>query len=131
MISKQQNQLAMKQFFLSLIAMISIAIPAIAEESRSDTSARRIGLEVHQTHKSSIPHRIPMLINVEAYYNEEDGVIEIWCDRDTNGEVYLYLNDEMIGYSPNINSSFSIVDYGIYKIEIINDNWIAEGYIVR
>lgn len=74
-------------------------------------------------------HRAPMLVDIEAYYNEEEGTLEICYDGEATGETFLYLNGNVVGYDSEINTSFQISSSGLYKIEIISENWIATGYI--
>ena len=53
----------------------------------------------------------------------------ILYDGDATGEVFLYLNNNIIEYDSEINTSFQISIPGLYKIEIIGETWIAQGYI--
>lgn len=68
-----------------------------------------------------------MYINIKAYYNTESRSINIWHDGESDGEVFLYLNDNVVGYSSEINTTFQIEEPGIYRIEILGESWIAEG----
>lgn len=70
-----------------------------------------------------------MRIDVQVYYYEEDGNLEVCYDGESTGEVFLYLNDTIIGYNSEINSSFQISDPGCYKIEIVGETWVATGYL--
>ena len=72
-------------------------------------------------------HRAPIRVNIEAYYNEENGTLEICYDGEATGEAFLYLNDNIVGYSSEINTTFQIEEPGIYRIEILGESWIAEG----
>ena len=74
-------------------------------------------------------HRAPMRINIEAYYNEVDGTLDICYDGEAVGEVFLYLDDTIVGYDSEINTSFPISSSDLYKIEIISETWVATGYI--
>ncbi len=67
--------------------------------------------------------------NIEAWYNAESNSINILYDGDATGEVFLYLNNNIIEYDSEINTSFQISIPGLYKIEIIGETWIAQGYI--
>lgn len=115
----------MKKILSFILVMLAVTLPAIAQDS-----TRRVGLEVRQTKEATTTmHRAPMRINIEAYYNEESGTLDICYDGETIGETFLYLNDNIIGYDSEINTSFLISSSGLYKIEIIGDSWIATGYI--
>lgn len=110
--------------------MIAVTLPGFAQESTSSSSTRRVGLKVRQTQESATKvHRAPMCINIEVYYDEEDCTLEICYEGETIGETYLYLNNNLIGYDSEINTSFQILTPGFYKIEIIGDCWIATGYL--
>ena len=120
----------MKKIISLFLLMISIALPSIAQQSSGHTSDRPVSLEVRQTKGSgSRMHRAPMRINIEAYYNEVDGTLDICYDGEAVGEVYLYLNDTIVGYDSEINTSFPISSSDLYKIEIISETWVATGYI--
>lgn len=120
----------MKKIITLFLLMIAIALPSIAQGSSGHTSDRPVSLEVRQTKGSTTHmHRAPMRINIEAYYNEVDGTLEICYDGEAVGEVYLYLNDTIVGYDSEINTSFPISSSDLYKIEIISETWVATGYI--
>ena len=69
-----------------------------------------------------------MRIPIEVFYEKESSTLRVYNYSETTGEVYLYLEGELIGYESEINTSFLISSPGFYKIEIIGENWIAEGY---
>lgn len=110
--------------------MIAVTLPVFAQESTSSSSTRRVGLEVRQTQETATTvHRAPMRINIEAFYNEGSGTLDICYNGEAIGEVFLYLNDNIIGYDSELNTSFQISTPGLYRIEIIGETWIAQGYI--
>lgn len=74
-------------------------------------------------------HRSPIRIDIEAYYNEEVGSLYIIYVGEAVGEVYIYRNDNAIGYDSELNTSFQISAPGLYRIEIITETWTATGYI--
>lgn len=121
----------MKKFLSLILVMMAVTFPVIAQESNSSSSTRTVGLEVHKKDNSisSTLHRAPMRINIEAYYNEENGTLDICYNGEAVGEVFLYLNDNIIGYDSELNTSFQISIPGLYRIEIIGETWIAQGYI--
>lgn len=125
-----KNHIEMKKIISLILVMITVAFQSIAQESSNSSSTIRIELETQQTKNSNHPvHRAPMRINIEAYYNEGDGTLEICYDGDAVGEVYLYINDTIVGYDSELNTSFQISTPGLYRIEIIGETWIAQGYI--
>lgn len=120
----------MKKILSLILVMMAVTLPVIAQESSSSSSTRRVGLEVTQTYgHPTTAHRAPMRINIEAYYNEENGTLDICYDGEAVGEVYLYINDTIVGYDSDLNTSFQISTPGLYRIEIIGETWIAQGYL--
>ena len=111
--------------------MIAVTLPVFAKESTSnDSSNIRVGLEVRQTQeKATKVHRAPLRISIEVYYNEQNGSMDIYYDGEALGETFLYLNDNIIDYNSEINTSFLISEPGLYRIEIVGETWIAQGYI--
>lgn len=108
--------------------MIAVTLPVFAQESTSSSSTRRVGLEIRQTQeKATRVHRMPMHIEIAAYYNAEEGTFEVCYDGEAIGETFLYLNGNLIGYDSEINTSFPIPGNGNYEIEIITSDWIALG----
>ena len=120
----------MKKILSLILVMMAVTLPVIAQESSSSSSTKRVGLEVTQTYgRPTTAHRAPMRINIEAYYNEGNGTLDICYDGAASGEVYLYINDTIVGYDSELNTSFQISTPGLYRIEIISATWIAQGYI--
>lgn len=110
--------------------MIAVTLPVIAQESSSSSSTIQVELEVRRTNNTAHPvHRVPMRINLEAYYNAGDGTLDICYDGEAVGDVYLYINDTIVGYDSELNTSFQISIPGLYRIEIIGETWIAQGHI--
>lgn len=117
------------KIFLSLILIfITGILPVIAQDSGYNSTPEQVGLEINRKQESSTGrHRVPARINIEAWYNAESGSIEIVYDGEAEGEVFLYLNGNIIGYDSNINTSFQISAPGLYKIEIVTESWTATG----
>lgn len=125
-----KTHIKMKKILSLILVMMAVTLPVIAQESTNSSSTRRVGLEVTQTYgHPTTAHRAPMRINIEAYYNEENGTLDICYNGEAVGEVFLYLNDNIIGYDSELNTSFQISIPGLYRIEIIGETWIAQGYI--
>lgn len=121
----------MNKLLSLVIVMIMAAFQAMAQESKTNTSSQCIKLEITQygTHKTGV-HRAPMHVSIEAFYNAENNSIDISYDGEAEGEVFLYLNGNILDYSPEINSSLMLPHSpGLYTIEIVSDTWGAEGCI--
>lgn len=120
----------MKKFFSLILVMIAFSLPLVAQGSSGASSTTRVELEVQRKNNSTpVVHRAPMSINIEVYYEEESGTLNICYDGESTGEIFLYLNDTVIGYDSDINTIFQISNSGLYKIEIISETWIATGYL--
>ncbi len=121
----------MKQILSLILLMMATFIPLLAQESNGNSSSTNIGLEFHDLTdgSSQVQHRAPRRMNIEAYYINENNSIDICYTGEAIGEVFLYLNDALIDYSSEINTSFPVLTSGIYRVEIIGETWIATGYI--
>ena len=121
----------MKRFLSLIIVIIAIALPSIAKNAKDDSSSKPIQLELNQNGNNTDHdrHRAPMRINIETYYDSENNSINICYDGEAAGEVYLYLNGDIVDYSSEINTTFQIHTTGMYKIEIHGESWLAEGYL--
>ena len=99
----------MKRILSFILVMITLALPSIAKESNENSSTQQGELEVRRTNNSAHPvHRAPMRINIDVYYNNEKETLEICYDGEATGEVFLYLNENIIGYDSDITTSFQI-----------------------
>lgn len=123
----------MKKILSLILVMMTLAFHAIAGESTtSTTSSQGIMLEISQYNNDNTGRiRAPMRINIEAWYNAETNSIDISYDGETDGEVFLYLNDDVVEYESVINTSLQIPSLsGLYKIKIIGEHWVAYGSIL-
>lgn len=121
----------MNKLLSLVIVMIMAAFQAMAQESKTNTSSQCIKLEITQlrTHNTGV-HRAPTYVSIEAFYNAENNSIDISYDGEAEGEVFLYKNESIIEYDSNMNTSLQIPSApGLYRIEIISEFWLAEGYI--
>ena len=122
----------MKKILFLILVMMTFAFHAMAGEPKtSSSSSKPVSLEVRQTkEQATMVHRAPMRINVEAWYDAETNSIDISFDGEADGEVFLYLNGNILDYSPEINSSLMLPHSpGLYTIEIVSETWGAEGSI--
>lgn len=120
----------MKKFLSIILVVIMFAFHAMAEESKTSNSSQSIMLEIAQYNETSGRIRAPMRIGIEAWYNAESNTIDITYDGEAEGEVFLYLNEDIVEYYSKINTSLQIPSCsGLYKVEIIAERWIACGYL--
>lgn len=120
----------MKKIVSLILIIIAGVLPAVAQDSDDNSTSEQVGLEINRKQESPTGrHRVPVHVNIEAWYNAESGSIEIVYDGETEGEVFLYLNGNIIGYDSNINTSFQISAPGLYQIEVNAETWTATGQI--
>lgn len=120
----------MKKILSLILVMMAIAFQSIAQEPKGNSSSQTVGLELRQFNNNPTVHRAPMRMDIEAYYNAESHTIDIYYDGEAAGEVFIYLNETIIGYDSQINTSLPIpATPGLYRIEILGETWIAQGYI--
>ncbi len=69
-----------------------------------------------------------MRIALNAYYDSESQTIEIIYNGESVGESFLYLNENIIGYNCDINTTFILpTPSGSYTIEVVTESWTAPG----
>lgn len=120
----------MNKFLSLILALITSTLPLVAEDNFNEPPSQPVEFEVRQKQGTTTPaHRIPARINIQAYYNVEEGTLEVYYDGEAVGETFLYLNGNIIGYDTKINTSFPIATPGRYKIEIVSDSWTAIGFL--
>lgn len=120
----------MKKILALILVMMMFSLNAMAGESESSKSSQSIMLEIAQYNETTGRARAPMRIGIEAWYNAESNTIDITYDGDATGEVYLYLNGNAIEYSPELNTSLQVPStHGLFRIEIMSETWIAQGYL--
>lgn len=121
----------MKKFIILLLAVLTLSFNADAEESKSE-SRITLAVDTHPYNNdySGQRHRSAMRILIEAWYIAESNTIEISYDGEDDGEVFLFLDDAIIGYETNINTTIQLpLATGQYQIVIVGENWEATGYI--
>lgn len=122
----------MKKILFALIfAIMAISLPLETQGANDKSTSHPINLEGHQTNikPNQRPHRAPMHICVDAYYDELSSTITVNYDGEASGEVFLYHNGVLIERSSDINTTFIITESGNYAIEINTEYWTATGSI--
>lgn len=119
----------MKKIIVTIFMVVMFASLAMAEAPKDDSS-QSIIIDYTQNSEIGERHRAPMRLSIDAYYDATLGVIEISFNGETNAEVYLYLNGNVIGYDSQINTVFQLPSaHGCYTLEIIGRSWTATGSI--
>lgn len=126
-----KTPIKMKKILFLILVMMTFAFHAIAgEQTKSTSSSQGIMLEIAQYKETSGRHRAPLRISIEAWYNAETNTIDISYNGEAEGEIFLYLNENIVEYDSTINTSLPLPSpHGLYAIEIISDTWSAYGYI--
>ncbi len=120
----------MKKILTFIFVIASFAFQAIAQDSKTDTSSQGIKLEIAQYNEPSVRHRAPKRVSIMAWYNAQSNSIDISYNGLADGEVYLYMNGDIIGYDSIINTSLPLPsDRGLFQIEIVSDTWTAYGLL--
>lgn len=116
-----------KQIFTLLFLMICIGLSPNAAASNEPAPSADIDLEVHKNENGTKPHRAPMHVNIDAFYDSMSRTISIVYGGEAEGEVFLYLNGAIVDHSPEINTTFMISAPGLYEIEVVSESWTATG----
>jgi hypothetical protein len=125
-----KTHIEMKKIVSFILVIVMFALHAMAEEPKSSKSSKNIMLEIAQYNETSGRARAPMRIGVGAWYNAETNAIEISYYGKAEGEVFLYLDENIVEYDSTINTSLPLPSsHGLYAIEIISETWSAHGYI--
>lgn len=126
--AKSYSSNKMKKIITLIIGIIFASY--VFAEAPNDDSSQGIILEYTQYNEIGERHRAPMRLNIDAYFNATLGVIGISFNGETQAEVYLYLNGNLIGYDSQLNTTFPLPsEHGTYAIEIIGSSWRACGSI--
>jgi hypothetical protein len=125
-----KTHIEMKKIVSFILVIMMFALHAMAEEPKTSKSSKNIMLEIAQYNETSGRARAPMRIGIEAWYNAETNAIEISHYGEAEGEVFLYLNENIVEYDSTINTSLQLPSTsGLYRIEIVSERWIAHGHI--
>ncbi|MBS7347677.1 MAG: hypothetical protein KIG61_04595 [Muribaculaceae bacterium] len=121
----------MKRFLTTIFLLMIFVASSFAQTSQGNSNSQNIGMKVQNNTSGSISgiNREPLNLDIEAFYDADTECINVCYTGDATGEVYLYLNETIINYSPEINASFQIIFSGLYTIEIVGDGWTATGCI--
>lgn len=120
----------MNKFLSLILVLITSTLPLVAEDNSNEPPSQPVELDIKRTNEPAPKtQRIPARVNIQAYYNGEEGTLEVYYDGEADGEVFVYLNNNIIGYDSELNTSFSISVPGLYKIEIVSESWTAIGFL--
>ncbi len=114
----------MKMFLSFIIMIVGISIPtnALAESNKNVPYTMDMEISIRNNSSTTV-HRSPVHIAIDAiYYPEYNG--------DCEGEIFLYRDNNLIENHHEINTSLILpFESGSYRIDIITEDWTAQGYI--
>lgn len=118
----------MKRNLSILFLLLSITIRLIAQNSTGDNGSQPVGMDYLYTSKKPSLHRSPIQIPLYVTFTKETNTIDISYDGEDDGEVYLYLGEDIVGYDSQINTTLQVpTNKGMYTIEIVTSSWTACG----
>lgn len=121
----------MKKIFTLILASMAIALPLSAQDSNNTSTPTPIILQTHpkDNEPNPKPHRVPIRVEAEAWYEPTTETISIICYGEAEGEANLYKDGQLIDNSSELNVTFPVSGSGFYTIEINTDIWSATGSI--
>lgn len=114
--------------FLCFNLILLLFCHYVTAQSPEDTSSQKIEIEIQQGNNTASLERASVFVNLDVYYNPTTQHLTVLYDGFDSGEVYIYSNGSMIGYSPEINCNITIPNkMGLCEIVIITEFWTAQG----
>lgn len=118
--------LKMKKLIIMAALLLGMAHTAFAEQ-------RSVLMEIHYRSvpgKNMSVNRAPMRLPIEVVYDSDTHKIEVTGNESMDAEVFLYdANGSLENYSSSLNTEFTVLNPGIYNIQIQGNGWYAEGEI--
>lgn len=115
--------------FLCFNLILLLFCHYVSAQSPEDTSSQKIEIEIQQGNNTASLERASMFVNLDVYYNPTIQHLTVLYDGFDSGEVYIYSNGTVVGYSPEINTTISMPSSkGFYEIIIVSEKWIAIGH---
>lgn len=116
----------MKRTIILLGLLLAMVCTAFAEQ-------RGIFMNFHgkiNPGKDMEVNRTPMELPIKVIYDSDVHKIEIIGKESLEAEVFLYnINGTLEGYSPILDTDFTVLARGTYIIRIQGDEWYAEGEV--
>lgn len=120
----------MKKIIAIILLLLTLECQVLAQDKNSAPS-QTVGLHfILKTPAPSNVHRAPVNININTSYNAENNSIDISYVGEDDGEIFIYMNDDIVGYSSELNTSIQLPSStGHYRLEIVSETWIAQGHL--
>lgn len=117
----------MRKIILIFTAIMAL-FPSMIAWPAEDKPSSEVPLKYYKKGNQDKVERSIFRLDISVTYDSETHLLKVNADE-IEAEVFLYLNDNIVGYSSEINTTFRIEEPGIYRIEILGESWIAEGSI--
>ena len=117
----------MKRFALIMsVLLMAFCSTAEAKEDEKDV----ITIVINKTNIPDKPHRMPLRHNISAWYDTLENAIYMESSMSDEVEVYITSNNEVLHYSPTINTVFYLPsNNGTYMIGLYSKSWSAYGIL--
>ena len=116
----------MKKMIFIAELLLSMALTAFAEQ-------QGVFMQFHRKinpENSRDVNRAPMRLPIDVVYDSDMHKIEVTGEESIEAEVFLYnTNGSLENYSSSLNTDFTVLNSGIYTIQIQGNGWYAEGEI--
>ncbi|MGN0225683.1 MAG: hypothetical protein ACI4A7_06350 [Prevotella sp.] len=116
----------MRRLIISVALLLGIVYAAFAEQ-------QGVFMQFHRKQNSencSDVNRTSMRLPIEVVYDSYTHKIKVIGDESMEAEVFLYdANGSLENYSSSLNTDFTVLNSGIYTIQIQGNGWYAEGEI--
>lgn len=118
--------MSMKKTIVLLGLLLVMNYTAFAEQ-------RAIIMDLHgdiNPKKDTEVNRTPMQLPIKVIYDSDMHKIEVIGNGSLEAEVFLYnINGTLEGYSPILDTDFTVLARGTYVIRIQGDKWYAKGEV--
>lgn len=118
----------MRKFILLFSAIISLAMPAMAEDTTGVfIDLHKIG---HKENSTEVNRSLMQIPTFEVVYDSDTKTISITSSESQAANVYIYdSNGAVVGYANSLNTTIQLLSAGSYTIYIEGEGWYGVGYI--
>lgn len=117
----------MKKILCILGLLMAISLGSVyAADPEPSTAKQTVKVKTQYKKDTSGFNRAPLVLDIEVTYDENLHYLSLYTDSDVDAEVYLYKDNVIVGYAPEINCTFDVYEYGEYVIVIDSEAWSGE-----
>ena len=114
-----------KKIVLLFLLLFPIEVYATTQNVHLEYRRKKCSTTQSQTNRG------PLNLPIDVMFDTDTRCLTIECSEDLDAEVYIYnSSDELIDYSPMLNSEFYIYEQGTYTIIIESEYWSASTEVV-